>query len=165
MQHPKPELLPAGVVSQETLLQQSGLEFLRGMLAQKFPPPPIGERLNFWPLIVDEGFVVFEGEPDMSVYNPIGVVHGGYTATLLDSCMACAVHSTLPAGRAYTTMEVKINFVRAVTADIGRVRAEGKVLHVGRTMATAEGKLFDAKHRLLAHATTTCLIFDPNAKT
>jgi uncharacterized protein (TIGR00369 family) len=159
--HAKPELLPAGVVDQATLTAQSGLEFLRGMIGKKFPPPPIGERLNFWPLIVDEGMVVFEGEPDMQVYNPIGVVHGGYAATILDSCMACAVHSTLPVGRAYTTVEIKVNFVRPITVETGRVRAEGKVIQVGRTMATAEGKLFDSKHRLLAHATTTCFIYDP----
>ncbi len=161
MQHPKPELLPAGVVTPEQLTAQSGLEFLRGMVAKQFPPPPISETLKFWPLIVDEGFVVFEGEPDISVYNPIGSVHGGYTATLLDSCMACAVHSTLPAGRAYTTLEFKINFVRGMTDQTGRIRAEGKVVNVGRTIATAEGKLFDSKHRLLAHGTTTCYIFDP----
>jgi uncharacterized protein (TIGR00369 family) len=164
MQHAKPEFLPAGVSDQETLLKHTGLEFLRGMLAKQVPPAPIAERLNFWPLIVDEGFVVFEGEPDKSVYNPIGMVHGGYSATLLDSCMACAVHSTLPAGRTYTTIEIKVNFVRAITDQTGRIRAEGKVIHVGRTMATAEGKLFDSKHRLLAHATTTCLIIDPAAK-
>jgi len=103
---------------------------------------------------------VFEGVPAFRHYNPLGTVHGGYAATLLDSCMGCAVHSTLPKGVSYTTLEFKVSLIRPITSDTGLVRAEGHTLNVGRRAATAEGRLTDAKGKLLAHASTTCLIFD-----
>ena len=109
---------------------------------------------------VDKGRAVFEGTPRFEHYNPLGTVHGGYAATLLDSCMGCSVHTTLPKGTGYTTLEFKVSLVRAVTADTGPVRAEGKVITSGRRVATAEGRLTDADGRLLAHATTTCLVFE-----
>jgi uncharacterized protein (TIGR00369 family) len=93
-------------------------------------------------------------------YNPIGSVHGGIIATLLDSVMGCAVHSLLPQGRGYTTLEIKVNYLRAVTHATGRITAEGSALHLGRQMATAEARLRDGSDRLYAHATTTCLVFD-----
>jgi uncharacterized protein (TIGR00369 family) len=155
----KRNTLPHGVTSLDQVKPLSGLEFLQGMLEGRFPPPPICATLKFELVEVEHGRAVFEGVPEFAFYNPIGVVHGGYAATLLDSCMGCAVHAGLPAGQAYTTLEFKINFVRAMTDKTGRVRAEGRVIHPGNRAATAEGNLYDARGKLLAHATTTCLIF------
>jgi len=115
--------------------------------------------LGFHLAQVSEGYARFEMTPEFRHYNPIGAVHGGVAATLLDSCMGCAVHTHLPAGTGYTTLEIKINFVRALTDRTGLVRAEARTLHVGRRAGTAEGKLFDAKGTLYAHGTTTCMIF------
>jgi uncharacterized protein (TIGR00369 family) len=115
--------------------------------------------MNFGLAELEEGRAVFTVEPAEYHYNPIGVVHGGLAATLLDSAMGCAVHSTLPAGAGYTTLEVKVNFVRPLTAETGEVRCEAEVIHVGGRTATAEGKVLDASGKLYAHATTTCIIF------
>ncbi len=155
----KRNALPHGVTPLEQVKHLSGLEFIQGILDGRFPPPPITAALKFELVEVEHGRAVFEGVPEFAFYNPIGAVHGGYAATLLDSCMGCAVHTTLPAGQAYTTLEFKINFVRAMTDETGRVRAEGRVIHPGNRAATAEGNLYDARGKLLAHATTTCLIF------
>lgn len=119
----------------------------------------IGATMKFKPVLLEEGHVVFEGMPDKNVYNPIGTVHGGYAATLLDSAMACAVHSRLKAGQGYTTLELKVAYHRAMTDASGPVRAEGSVTSLGRRAAFAEGKLLDAKGRLCATGTTTCLVF------
>lgn len=151
--------LPHGVTPLDQVKHLSGLEFMRGILEGRFPPAPITAALKFELTEVGEGRAVFEGVPEFAFYNPISSVHGGYAATLLDSCMGCAVHTLLPAGQAYTTLEFKINFVRAMTDRTGRVRAEGRVIHPGKRAATAEGNLYDAKGKLLAHATTTCMIF------
>jgi uncharacterized protein (TIGR00369 family) len=151
--------LPHGVTPLAQVKHLSGLEFMRGILEGRFPPAPITTALKFEVVEVEHGRAVFEGTPDFDFYNPIGSVHGGYAATLLDSCMGCAVHAGLPAGQAYTTLEFKINYVRAMTDQTGRVRAEGRVIHSGRRAATAEGHLYDAGGKLLAHATTTCLVF------
>jgi uncharacterized protein (TIGR00369 family) len=138
---------------------KSGLEALRAVFDGTLPPPPIAETMGFNGVHVEEGKAVFEGEPAEYLYNPIGVVHGGFAMTLLDSAMGCAVHSTLAPGDRYTTLEVKTNFVRPITLDTGRVRCEGVVIHRGGTIATAEGKLTAAATgKLLAHGTTTCLI-------
>ena len=137
----------------------SGLEHLRAMRDRRLPPAPIMELLGFWPVEVEEGRIVFVSRPAEYHYNPIGVVHGGFAATLLDSAMGCAVHSVLPAGVGYTTLEVKVNYVRALTRETGEVRCEGQVIHAGKRIATAEGRLVDADGRLYAHATTTCMIF------
>jgi uncharacterized protein (TIGR00369 family) len=139
----------------------SGLEQLRTAFdgARKFEG--IGKTLNFRAIVLEEGLVVFEGHPDKSVYNPIGTVHGGYAATLLDSAMACAVHSTLKAGQSYTTLELKIAYHRAMTDGSGPVRAEGKIISAGRRAAFAEGRLIDAQGRLCASGTTTCLVVTP----
>lgn len=139
-------------------LELSGLEMMRAIFAGELPPPPIAELLGFRGAEVEFGHAVFEFEPGPQHYNPIGSVHGGVAMTLLDSAMGCAVHSTLPAGVRYTTLEVKTNFVRPITAETGLIRCEGIVLHKGSRIATAEGKLTDASGRLLAHGTTTCLI-------
>jgi uncharacterized protein (TIGR00369 family) len=136
----------------------SGLEFLQKIVAGELPPPPLASVLNFNIVELREGYAVFAVEPAEYHYNPIGVVHGGVAATLLDSAMGCAVHSTLPAGAAYTTREIKVNFVRPMTAETGRVRCEGKIIHVGGRTATAEGRVIDEAGKLYAHGTTTCLI-------
>jgi uncharacterized protein (TIGR00369 family) len=148
-----------GVVPLEQARALSGLELLRGWCEGRFPSPPIGRFLNGDLSEVEFGRVVFHGTPGEEHYNPLGIVHGGYVATLLDSCMGCAVHSALPAGQRYTTIEVKVNFVRPLTGATGRVRAEGKVINAGSRIATAEGRLTDGAGKLLAHGTTTCLIF------
>ena len=147
-----------GVAPLETLKSVSGLEFLRQIADGRLPTPPIAALLGFRLAEVSEGYARFEMTPEFRHYNPIGVVHGGLAATLLDSCMGCAVQTHLPAGTGYTTLEIKINFVRAVTDQTGPVRAEARTLHVGRRAGTAEGKLIDAKGALYAHGTTTCMI-------
>src|SRR6187551_2455116 len=139
-------------------LELSGLEYVQAIFAGELPPPPIATLMGFRGVEAGPGHAVFEMEPGPEHYNPIGSVHGGVALTLLDSAMGCAVHTTLEAGVRYTTLEVKTNFVRPITADTGLIRCEGTVLHKGSRIATAEGKLTDAAGRLLAHGTTTCLI-------
>ncbi|HYE15640.1 MAG TPA: PaaI family thioesterase [Pyrinomonadaceae bacterium] len=138
-----------------------GLEYLRRIAAGELPRPPIGALLNFALVEVNEGRAVFAAEPAECHYNPIGVVHGGLAATLLDSAMGCAVHSALPAGAGYTTLEIKVNFVRAMTVRTGPVRCEAALVHLGGRTATAEGRIVDAEGKLYAHGTTTCLVFRP----
>jgi uncharacterized protein (TIGR00369 family) len=141
----------------------SGLEHMRAIAAGAIPPPPIAALMGFELVEVEEGRAVFAVTPGEYHYNPIGVVHGGLAATLLDSAMGCAVHSTLPSGTAYTTLEVKVNFARPITGTTGRVVCEGKLIHRGRTIATAEGRVTaEDTGKLLAHGTTTCLLFAPN---
>jgi uncharacterized protein (TIGR00369 family) len=148
-----------GVVDLETIASISGMEFLQKMLRGELPALPIGKTLGFTVTEVEEGRTVVMSEPGVHHYNAIRTVHAGYTATLLDTCMACAVLSTLPKGTGFTTMEFKVSLLRPITKDTGPVRAEGKLLSRGRRGATAEGRLTDANGKLLAHATTTCLIF------
>lgn len=148
-----------GVVPLETLLKQDGLTFLRGMMSGQYPAPPIAQTLGFSLTAVDEGRAVFSGEPQLRHYNPIGSVHGGFAMTLLDSALACAIHTTLAKGESYTTLEIKVNLVRPLTQETGPVRAEGRLIHRGRTLATSEGDIKDAAGKLYAHATTTCMIF------
>jgi uncharacterized protein (TIGR00369 family) len=136
----------------------SGLEALQLIAAGDVPPPPIAETLGFGPIEVEEGRATFTVEPSDFHYNPIGVVHGGLALALLDSAMGCAVHSTLAAGMAYTTLEVKGNFVRPLTSSTGPVRCTGTVVHGGRTVATAEGRIVDGAGKLYAHGTSTILI-------
>jgi len=135
-----------------------GLDALRAMIAGELPPAPIAQTLGFELIEVERGRATFIGEPAEFHYNPIGVVHGGLALTLLDSAMGCAVQSTLEAGVAYTTLEVKANFVRPLTSDTGEVRSTGTVVHAGRTVATAEGRLEGADGKLYAHGTSTLLI-------
>jgi uncharacterized protein (TIGR00369 family) len=141
----------------------TGLEYLRAIGEGRLPKAPIAELMGFDGLDAEEGRVVFRATPGEQHYNPIGVVHGGLALTLLDSAMGCAVHSTLPAGGAYTTLEVKVNFARAITSGTGRVHCEGTVVHRGRTIATAEGRVVaEETGKLLAHGTTTCMILSRN---
>jgi uncharacterized protein (TIGR00369 family) len=137
----------------------SGLEFLRRIGRGELPSAPIFHALDFVPVECEEGRMVFQGTPKADYYNPIGSVHGGYIATLLDSAVGCAVHTMVRQGFGYTTLELKLNFVRPVTDRTGPVRAEGRVINVSRQIGTAEGRLVDAAGKLYAHATTTCLIF------
>lgn len=138
----------------------AGIDFLRAMRDGKLPPPPIAALMGFRIAEVEPGNVVFECVPGEHHYNPIGVVHGGLAMTLLDSCMGCSVHSRMPAGSGYTTLEAKTNLVRAITDKTGKLRAIGKVLHLGNRIATAEGRLEDASGKLYAHATTTCIVLN-----
>ena len=148
-----------GVVPIETLLAYDGLAFLKAIIAGELPQPPMTETLGFALVAAEHGRAVFEGEPQPRHYNPIGSVHAGFAATLLDSALACSVHSTLAKGETYTTLEIKVNLVRAVTAETGTVISEGRIVHRGRTVATAEATLKDRAGKLYAHATTTCMIF------
>jgi uncharacterized protein (TIGR00369 family) len=148
-----------GVVPTETKKSLTGLELLTRIMDGTLPAPPIQRALDFRLIKVDRGSTVFAGIPRYDFYNPLDSVHGGYTAALLDSCMSCAVHSTLDVGYNYATLEVKINYVRPIVAETGEVRAEGKIVSTGRRIATAEGRLVDSAGKLYAHGTTTCLIF------
>jgi uncharacterized protein (TIGR00369 family) len=140
----------------------SGLEYLKAVFERKLPPPPIAATLDFTGAEVEAGRAVFVGEPAEFMYNPIGVVHGGFALTILDSAMGCAVHSMLAAGEGYTSLETSVNFVRPITLETGRVRCEGKIIHRGGRIATAEGSLIaESTGKLLAHGTTTCLVFRP----
>jgi len=152
--------LPHATMNPAEVAGLSGLELIAGWAEGRYPPPPIGKVLNFGLVEAEFGRTVFEGEPLRDFYNPIGSVHGSYAAALLDSAMGCAVHSALAAGQGYTTLEYKITLVRGMSDKTGRVRAEGKVLQVGRRVASAEGRLTDSQGRLLAHGTTTCLVFE-----
>jgi len=147
------------------LASRSGMQVFDAIFSGNLPSPPIGETLDFLPVHIEPGIAIFQGKPQPRHYNPLGIVHGGWFATLLDSAVGCAVHSTLPAGKAYTTLELKLNIVRALTDAVPLVRAEGKVVHVGRQVATAEGRLVGHDGKLYAHASTTCLVFDaPGAR-
>ena len=144
-----------------TATTMTGLEHLQAIARGELPNAPIAELLGFEPIEVEPGRVVFAGTPGPEHYNPIGSVHGGYAATLLDSALGCAVQTTLGADAGYTTLELSVNYVRAMTADTGRVLVEGKVVHAGRRMATAEGRLWAERDgKLVAHAKTTCLVFE-----
>ncbi len=148
-----------GVMPLEELVAHSGAELIEAWRAGRIPPPPICAVLDFTLTEGEVGRVVFTGQPSIKFYNPIGTIHGGWISTLMDSCMACAVHTTLEAGEGYTSLELKVNFVKALTLKTGSVRAEGRVTSRGRRIATAEGRLLDAKGNVLALGTTTCLIF------
>jgi len=136
-----------------------GLEFLRAILKGELPPPPAGELMGFEPLESEEGRAAFACVPAEHHYNPIGTVHDRLACTLLDSAMGCAVHSTLPAGAGYATLELKVNMTGPITAETGRLLCEGWTIHVGGRAATAEGRLTDEAGGLCAHGTTTCMIF------
>jgi uncharacterized protein (TIGR00369 family) len=149
-----------GVTPTEVMASMTGIDFVRAIFDGRLPAPPIMQTIEPFDSVAKPGHVVFYSTPGFRHYNPIGSVHGGYAATLLDSAMGLAVHSMLPPGTGYTTLEFKISFIRGMTMDTGAVRSEGRTLNVGRRAATAEARLTDAKGRLLAHATTTCLVFE-----
>ncbi len=139
--------------------EMAGLDYMNALAAGELPPPPISVVMQMAPTEVEKGKVAFEGRPGEEHYNPIGVVHGGYASTVLDSVMGCAVHTTLDPGVRYTTQTLEIKFVRAISRDTGTVRAEGEVVYLGRKQATVQARLLDAQSgKLLATATSTCMI-------
>ena len=149
-----------GIAQPQQVAGKSGLEMLQAMLLGELPFPPMAKTLDFRLLEVGEGRALFQGTPGPAHFNPMGTVHGGWYATLLDSALGCAVQTMLPPGRGYTTAELGVNLVRAIGPKVSRVRAEAKVLHCGRQLATAEGRLYGPDGTLYAHATTTCLVFE-----
>jgi uncharacterized protein (TIGR00369 family) len=149
-----------GVTPTEVVASMAGIDFVRAIFDGELPEPPIMQTIEPFDSTAEPGVVVLNSIPGFRHYNPIGSVHGGYAATLLDSAMGLAVHSMLPPGIGYTTLEFKVSFIKGMTRDTGPVRTEGRTLNVGRRAATAEARITDSKGRLLAHATTTCLIFE-----
>lgn len=140
----------------------SGIAYLKALQSGELPPPPIAVLMGMWLTEVSEGRVVFATEPAEFHYNPLGTVHGGVMATLLDSALGCVVQSLLPAGTSFTTLELKINYLRPMTAQTGTVYCEGKIIYLGGRIATAEGRVTDAEGKLYAHGTTTCIILRPS---
>ncbi len=154
----------AGVSKPEQVAGKTGLEIMQALLRGELPYPPISETLGFFLIEVGDGHAVFQGEPQFKHYNPLGTVHGGWYATLLDSALGCAVQTKLPAGTGYTTAELGLNIVRSASDKSGPLRAIGKVIHSGRQMATAEARIVGPDGKLYAHATTTCFVFDATAR-
>ena len=148
-----------GVVPMDQIMARSGLEFLIDMVEGRLPQAPMCATLGFHLAEALDGYARFDGEPEFRHYNPIGTVHGGFAATLLDSALGCAIFTTLGKGEAWTTLELKLNLVRPINKDTGTVQAEGRIIHRGRTVATAEGTVKDKTGKLYAHATTTCMVF------
>jgi uncharacterized protein (TIGR00369 family) len=150
----------AGVARPDQVAGKTGLEIMQAMLRGELPAAPIAQSLDFMLIEVGEGSATFQGTPGPKHFNPMGGIHGGWYATLLDSALGCAVHTMMPAGRAYTTAELSVNLVRAIGQNTARVRAIGQVIHCGRQLATAEARLVGPDGTLYAHATTTCLVFE-----
>jgi uncharacterized protein (TIGR00369 family) len=149
-----------GVARADQIAGKTGLELMQAMLRGELPYPPIAQTLDFTILEVGPGRALFQGAPGVAHLNPMGTVHGGWFATLLDSALGCAVQTRMAPGQGYTTAELSVNYLRALTPKVSRVRAEGKVIHCGRQLATAEARLIGADGSLYAHATTTCLVFE-----
>jgi uncharacterized protein (TIGR00369 family) len=149
-----------GVATPAQWAGKTGLEQMQAMLDGLLPYAPIARTLDFALITVSPGVAIFQGTPAPAHFNPMGGVHGGWFATLLDSALGCAVHTLMPSGRGYTTAELSVNYVRALSPKVGRVRAEGKVIHCGKQLATAEARLVGPDGTLYAHATTTCLCFE-----
>ena len=159
-------MLPVGIVPIGEVLSRTGLEFIQAWLAGQLPPPSIGRTMDFILVEISDGKAVFQGRPSEAHLNPMGTVHGGWFATMLDSALGCAVHTKMPRGRAYTTTELSVQMIKAITPKVQRLRATGEVVHVGRQLAVAHGRLEGPDGTLYAHATTTCLVFDiPGQKT
>jgi len=140
--------------------RRSGIEIFQAMLRGEIPVPPISETLDFQLVEAEPGRVQFQGRPQFAHYNPLGSVHGGWIATLLDSAVACAVHTLLPAGKTYTTLELKVNYVKALTERVPLVRAIGEIIYSGGRIGTSQGRLVGPDGTLFAHATTTCIVLD-----
>ena len=159
-----PQGTQVGTIPLDHVRSHSGMELFGMMLAGELPPPPIARTMNMMLSEVEKGRVVFRGTPLFDHYNPLGTVHGGWAATILDSALGCCVHTMLPAGIAYTTVEFKVNLVRPLFHDSGPVVCEGKVIHFGRTIATSEATLKTLDGKLIAHGTETCAIFPLGSK-
>jgi uncharacterized protein (TIGR00369 family) len=153
-----------GVVTPETLVSEGGMSFLRGMVDGRHPVAPYADTMGIDLIEVEDGRVVFIGRPSAPYLNPIGVIQGGWAATILDGAMAHCVHTTLKVGESYTSLEMKISFVRPVLPSGGILRCEGKLIHRGSRTATSEGRLFDERGKLLAHGSETCMIFPTETK-
>ena len=153
-------MLTSGVARAEQVAGLTGMQIFERMFAGELPYPPIGETLDFLLIEVEPGRSVFQGRPLLRHYNPLGTVHGGVIATLLDTAAGCTVHSTLPAGVGYTSLDLMTRFIKPVTIDSGLLRCEGGIISRGRRTAVAESHLYDGRGKLLAHATSTCLIFE-----
>ena len=149
-----------GQVPREQALALSGLDFLRAIRDGRLPHPPIAETVDFRLVEVEPGFVAWEATAKDSYRNPLGGIHGGWIATLLDSCMGCAAHTTLAAGVPYTTIDLKLTYVRGVTPEAGPLRAEGRVVHGGRRVISTEGKLVDRSGKLYAHGVSTLMVLE-----
>ena len=163
--HAEEQALRANLAAPGTLplvevASMAPMDFFDRIGRGELPSPPFGQLLDFVPLQWASGRFVFQGTPDARHYNPLGSVHGGYIATLLDSCMGCAVHTLLKPGHGYTTSDLRVSYIRALRSEVGPVRAEGRIIHLGRSTALAEGRLYDVDERLYAMASTTCLILD-----
>ena len=154
-----PALAECGVIPPEVWKSMRGLDLLHAIIVGKLPAPPIAGLIGFYLAEAGEGTATFAGVPEFRHYNPAGAVHGGYAGVLLDSAMTCAVQTTLEAGWGCVTLEYKISLVRAMTKDTGLVRAVGKVINTGKRTASAEGSILDGQGKVLAHGTTTCLVF------
>jgi uncharacterized protein (TIGR00369 family) len=152
-----------GIVEKEQATSESGLAFLEKLRDGIHPPPPFAGAADIWLLEVERGRAVFEGHPSAQFYNPMGLVHGGWTSMLLDSAMGCAVHSMLKVGQSYTTIEMKVNLVRPIYEKTGTLRCEAHIVHIGGRIATSEGRVTDASGKLIAHGTETCMIFGSSA--
>jgi uncharacterized protein (TIGR00369 family) len=150
-----------GEIPFDEALKFSGFDFLCAIRDGKLPHPQIAKTLDFQLVIVEKGFVVWEGSPKAEYFNPLGRVHGGWIATLLDSCMGCAGHTMLDAGYPYTTLDLKVNYTRGIMPKVGLLRAEGRVVHSGRTMLSMEGRLVDQAGKIFAHGTSVCLVLEP----
>jgi uncharacterized protein (TIGR00369 family) len=150
----------AGLAQRAQLAGKTGLEIMQAMLRGEVPYPHISETLEFALVQVSEGHAVFQGTPQLKHYNPLGSVHGGWYATLLDSAVGCAVNTKMPIGTTYTTTDLSVKFIRAASTRTGPLRAIGKVIHCGRQLATAEGRIVGPDGKMYAHATTTCLVFE-----
>ncbi len=148
----------SGIVPRDVAMAMTGLEFLSALRDSRLVTPPFAETMGIYPIEIEAGRIVFEGAPSERFYNPMGAVHGGWIATLLDTAMACAIQSMLEAGQTLTTLELKTNFVRPVFGHTGTLRCEGIALSMGGRIASAEGKVYDEKQNLIAHGTETCLI-------
>lgn len=149
-----------GVARPDQIAGKSGLETMQAMLRGELPHAAIAHTLDFLVIGIGDGEATFQGTPGPQHFNPMGSVHGGWFATLLDSALGCAVHTKMPPGRGYTTAELSVNIVKALTPKVQRVRAIGRVIHCGRQLATADARLVGPDGTLYAHATTTCLVFE-----
>lgn len=154
------EEIKYGLIPLEIWKREKPLDIFNKMIARELPAPPIGEQFNFLLSEIGNGRAVFESFPKPNFYNPLGTIHGGFITTLLDSAMACAIHSTLEAGKGSTSVEIKVNFVRPIFEKTGNLKAVGEIVNVGKQIASAEGRLIDENGKLYAHGTTTCFIFD-----
>ncbi len=161
--HPPPSF-HYGVARPEDVAGLSGGEMMQGLIEGKLPAPPIAQTLSFWLVEAADGRAVFEADTGPHLLNPLGIVHGGWALTLIDSATGCAAHTLLPPGVGYATVETKVNFTRPIKHDTGRVRAEGRVVNRGRKIMTAEGRVLNSEGRVLAHGTSTLMVFG-NGKT